>query len=395
MAQDDLHGIVQRMIDAGESEENIATVIQHFSGPTASPTMKPVSDSEPGTWLGGVGRSLKQQFSEAAGPMPAADEMPFTHATSPGVQEAMNTPLVRPTGIDAVDGFTSPAGLAMTAAAGGMALQHIPKVQRFTGRVLQGLGNLDVTHPLKSTVGWAGDALERSAARAGSPNATWTQQPDPPAAPAAPAPRPGAPPPAAPPVAAQGLSQAERTALARQGYPPDLIAKIEATAGGQPPMPQGRMRMGPASAPPPIQVDPASLPQSWRDLPHPLDPQRVDVGAEVTGRAHGMTKQAVRDVATPILDAKPGEASPILPEASLGRIIDTLKAMPPGSAEREAYVARATSGKAQWQIENIRRTLEHLGLIVPIAATGADAVRESVMKRLRGGSEPAQNPQGR
>jgi pyruvate/2-oxoacid:ferredoxin oxidoreductase beta subunit len=41
-------------------------------------------------------------------------------------------------------------------------------------------------------------------------------------------------------------------------------------------------------------------------------------------------------------------------------------------AQREAYVARATSGKAQWQIENIRRTLEHLGLLVPagVAAGG-------------------------
>lgn len=34
MAQDDLKGIVQRMLDAGESEENIATVIQHYKANT-------------------------------------------------------------------------------------------------------------------------------------------------------------------------------------------------------------------------------------------------------------------------------------------------------------------------------------------------------------------------
>ncbi len=98
-----------------------------------------------------------------------------------------------------------------------------------------------------------------------------------------------------------------------------------------------------------------------------------------------MTKQEVRDVATPILDAKPGEASPILPEGVLERIIDTLKKLPRGGPEREAYVARATSGKAQWQIENIRRTLEHLGLLVPVAAA-APSLRDEVMKRLSGGS---------
>jgi pyruvate/2-oxoacid:ferredoxin oxidoreductase beta subunit len=48
-----------------------------------------------------------------------------------------------------------------------------------------------------------------------------------------------------------------------------------------------------------------------------------------------------------------------------------MKAMP--MAEREAYVARATSGKAQWQIENIRRTLEHLGLLLPVGAAAASS----------------------
>lgn len=481
------------------TDEEIAAAL---SSPHASPTMKAVSESEPGTGWGGAIRSLKQQFSEAAGPVPAAGEMPFAHASGPKVQEFMNTPLVRPTGIDAVDGFTSPAGLAMTAAAGGMALQHSPTVQRITGRGLQWLGNLDVTHPLKSTVGWAGDALERSAARAGSPNATWTQQPDPPAPtpPMVDTPAAGkmaasrtssGPPPAAAagpgPAAAPGMSAAERARLVRQGFSPDVIAKIEALE--QSPMPQGRMRMGPAPAAPPIQVDQASLPEAWKPLatapppnpsttrlyrsefdnpatsrwahervpgenpnpkhftpneelartihgsspeqrvfyidvptadlpkyakptptspfttsgpnaeyllpedltaaarnnrlPSPMQGPRVAVGAEQVGRGVGMSKEEVRAATSPILGEAQGAASPILPEASLGRIIDTLKAMPPGSAEREAYVARATSGKAQWQIENIRRTLEHLGLIVPVA-TGVESVRDAVMRRLSG-----------
>jgi len=55
----------------------------------------------------------------------------------------------------------------------------------------------------------------------------------------------------------------------------------------------------------------------------------------------------------------------------LQSIIDTMRKMP--MAEREAYVARATSGKAKWQVENIRRTLEHLGLLVPVGVAGAAA----------------------
>jgi hypothetical protein len=107
------------------------------------------------------------------------------------------------------------------------------------------------------------------------------------------------------------------------------------------------------------------------------------------GRQQGLTKEQVRQQTAPILGEAPGEASPILPDKALGRIVDTLKAMPPGSADREAYVARATSGKAQWQIENIRRTLEHLGLIAPLAVGGgmAAGVRQGVMQRL-GGAQP-------
>lgn len=103
-----------------------------------------------------------------------------------------------------------------------------------------------------------------------------------------------------------------------------------------------------------------------------LQEARKQAGAQVVARAAGVTKEAIRREAGPVLGEAVGEASPILPKQALQKIIDTMKAMP--MAEREAYVARATSGKAQWQIENIRRTLEHLGLLLPLGAVGAATV---------------------
>lgn len=162
------------------------------------------------------------------------------------------------------------------------------------------------------------------------------------------------------------------------------ISALRKAGVGEPALQKMRGNIIPTDRPP-VQVDQASLPDAWKPLtqPHPLDPQRVDVGAEVTGRANGLTKQQVRDVATPIAGEAQGEASPILPQAALTRIIDTMKSLPPGGPERDAYVLRATAGKSRGQIENIRRTLEHLGLIVPVAAA-APSVRDLVMQRLQG-----------
>jgi hypothetical protein len=139
------------------------------------------------------------------------------------------------------------------------------------------------------------------------------------------------------------------------------------------------------------------MPEAWKPLvgePSPMQKPRVDIGAEKVGRSAGLTKEHVRMQTEPIVGEAKGEASPILPEMPLQRIIDTLKALPKGGPEREAYVARATSGKARGQVENIRRTLEHLGLIVPIAAGTGAAIRSGVMDRLRG-SEPTKDTQSR
>jgi hypothetical protein len=187
------------------------------------------------------------------------------------------------------------------------------------------------------------------------------------------------------------ISPVERTALLKQGYTPQMIDSFEQQLSAKTPtVTRGTLRPMPTEAPtrPPIQADASSLPETPA-TPSPLQQPRVDVGAEKVGRGAGLTKEQVRQQTAPILGEQPGEASPILPEQALGRIVDTLKQMPPGSPEREAYVARATSGKAQWQIENIRRTLEHLGLIAPLAIGGgmAAGVRSAVMSRL-GGSQP-------
>lgn len=166
------------------------------------------------------------------------------------------------------------------------------------------------------------------------------------------------------------------------GTPPE----IQRNAMGRPVKPPGVLRTKPPETAPPITVNEASLPEAWKGFAEqpqmsPLQEPRVQSGAERVGRATGLTKEQVRQQTSPILGEQPGEASPIFPRDVLGRIVDTVKALP--VSEREAYVARATSGKAQWQIENIRRTLEHLGLLVPVAA-----MRQSIMERLAGRAAP-------
>lgn len=105
----------------------------------------------------------------------------------------------------------------------------------------------------------------------------------------------------------------------------------------------------------------------------PLQAERIQVGAQKVGRSVGMTKEEIRQAAGPVLDEARGEASPILPEQALQSIIDKMRTLPKTGGAREAYVAAATSGKAKWQIENIRRTLEHLGLLLPIGAAATTA----------------------
>lgn len=400
---------------------------QDLATPQPQAGTTPVSASEPGTYWGGFKKSLIDQATHAATGSTDANGLPVVHAASPEVEKFATTPIARPTGIDKVDAFLSPASLAMMAVGGAKALKApaieaatSPAVHGTVGRNLRMVSDFDLRKPFKSTLGLASDALEASAAR-GVPQAVQdakmgvTRGADmyempraqtvvdrPPRASQTIGEGGTGAPESAP--AATGLSPADRASLVKQGMTPEGIAKLEQQMGAATPptaaVPSqitGTLRVAPKdpAAPlshPPLQVDQASLPADWKTsvpdkVGHALDPARVDIGAEQAGRAAGMTKQQVRDVATPILDSAPGEASPILPEAALKRMVDSLKALPPGGPEREAYVARATSGKTQWQVENIRRTLEHLGLIVPVAATAGGTLRDAIMKRLRGGSE--------
>jgi hypothetical protein len=165
------------------------------------------------------------------------------------------------------------------------------------------------------------------------------------------------------PAAANSISKEEYAQLVKQGYTPELIARLE-------------QELKPAVSHAPTTGTLKPAPES------PMQQPRVDIGAEKVGRAEGLSKEQVRQQTAPILGEEQGAASPILPEKALQRIIDTLKELPKGGPEREAYVQAATSGKAQWQIENIRRTLEHLGLI-GAGAVALDPVRVELMQRMR------------
>lgn len=133
----------------------------------------------------------------------------------------------------------------------------------------------------------------------------------------------------------------------------------------------GPARPGPVATPPgDVEAQLQASLDKFRGQPAGITLQepRVQTGAQNVGRQVGLTKEEVRKVAGPVLDEALGDASPILPKKALQGIIDKMKSLP--VEEREAYVAKATSGKTLWQVENIRRTLEHLGLLLPVAAGG-------------------------
>jgi hypothetical protein len=100
---------------------------------------------------------------------------------------------------------------------------------------------------------------------------------------------------------------------------------------------------------------------------------RIEVGAQRVGRQVGMSKEEVRQAAGPVLNEARGAASPIFPRKTLNDIVDKIQTIP--MPERDAYVRAATSDKAMWQVETIRRTLERLGLLLPVGVA-AGAARE-------------------
>lgn len=160
-------------------------------------------------------------------------------------------------------------------------------------------------------------------------------------------------PPSAP--TAGGMSAADKASL---------IKRYGAAAAGEIERKLGAQQSGPETGLPPES---------------PMRQPRIRQGAERVGREAGLSKEQVRQQTGPILNEQQGEASPVLPKTVLQNIIDTMRGMSP--AEREAYVQRASSGKTMAQVENLRRTLEHLGLLVP-AAVGAGAARRAILGQM-------------
>lgn len=318
----------------------------------------------PGAALGvGAGQGLKDLIGH------------YTGLDAPTTPTQKATNIAGETGLAAATGYVLP-GLVTAAKAPVQTFLEgaeqfgsaMPPAVRRLGRLLPSLPKSSAK-PLLTRPPW--QTWETAAPELPKPNATgtsWTP---------APAPEGGfSMPPEMPQVraasaatGASGLSAVDRAALVKQGYPADVIAKIEQSVS-QP------------SIAPAVSHTPAPAPTPTAAVQPELQGPRIQTGAERVGRLVGMTKDDVRQAAGPVLDEARGEASPILPQQALGNIIDTLKAMPPGSADREAYVARATSGKAKWQVENIRRTLEHLGLLVPAAAAVSDGYLRGSLRMM-------------
>lgn len=113
-----------------------------------------------------------------------------------------------------------------------------------------------------------------------------------------------------------------------------------------------------------LQMVTANLPKS------PLKAPRLEVGAQRVGKAVGMKKEEVRVLTGPRLNEALGEASPILPDEPFYKIVDKMRGMSPD--ERVAYVAAAKGVKTMSQVENVRRTLQRVGLLLPLGILAAD-----------------------
>jgi hypothetical protein len=105
--------------------------------------------------------------------------------------------------------------------------------------------------------------------------------------------------------------------------------------------------------------------------------ERRRLGSQVVARKLGMERGQVQSDAGTILNEALGEVSPVIPADRWKDIVTKMKSLPP--EERVAYVAKARGVKNMAQIENLRRTLEHLGLLVPAAASGL-TLRELMKK---------------
>lgn len=181
----------------------------------------------------------------------------------------------------------------------------------------------------------------------------------------------------------------ELASFQKQGLKPEAIDKLAQQMGRAP-----QAAAAPALEPIPIPPNQAEVPFSQPAANAAakaeqeaagvsrLQQPRVDTGAQRVGRAEGLTKEQVRARTVPISGEAQGEASNLLPKDSLGRIIDDMKALPKEGSARADYVARASSGKTQQQVETLRRILEHLGLVAPLGVGTGLAARDALTGQM-------------
>lgn len=423
---DGLETIVQRMVDAGEPEENIATVIQHFKAqapsvarPTLDPSLsrlwgKPVvpppqSDApvEPN-----LPTQLVHGMASLAEPHDVAD---MAGLLIPGGGGAAVSRLVSPI----VKGAAKYGGAAVE-----LGTSLLPAKARGALRMLSELNPTSWNSPL-TVAGREGRAVAAAQRFNAQPLAQQMEQ-----FPAVPAPTPArtamppyhpqtpfheqplyrqmdrlpdvpapattrsaeppmvAPPDPVVPTASHapspvpqsgGLSAADRASLVKQGFAPQTIAKIEA-------------QIAPAASHTPVSAPPVAPVAS-----HPLTAPRVDVGAEAVAKAEGLTKQGVRDVTGPIYGEQPGEAAPVFPESAYQRMAGKMRPMHPSPgdpagdaaawASRLDYANQARDPKSLSQLISMMRAWRDVHMAIPAAVGGGLTVRELVRKRLQAGSQ--------
>lgn len=95
------------------------------------------SQPDTGPHMGALEKFITQ-LGQAVGPMPTGGDLPFQNAVGPKARKALTSPLIHPTGIDAVDSLTSPVNLALAAISGGK-----PAVSAAYQRVSQLLSHAD------------------------------------------------------------------------------------------------------------------------------------------------------------------------------------------------------------------------------------------------------------
>lgn len=367
--------IVQKMIDSGESEANIASVIQHFAKQGRSDVM-PVSADEPDTFRGGFVKSLGDQARQGV-----SDLAHGTLNALPGIGAVVGGALSAPEtgGVGTIPGMALGAGIGKGARdlighatgldapttplqkAGGIAAETA--ATGATAAILPGLvaAAKAPIQTLREGAEQFGSAMPPAIRRLGKLFPALPKGPSVTAMVDLPS--------AAVDVAPEVAVPALEPITTRNGekFPPAIEAKIRAKLGELSPVGQAR---------PPIQVTPESA----------MQPDRVDLGAEKVGRANGMTTQQVREATGPIRGEAQGQAAG-MPVKPMDRIVQKLIDMGPKGqglpeADREAYAARGTSDKTRVQVQAYLDALRKVGFAVP----GALSMRDLMVRGI-GGNE--------